>query len=297
MQASYTALTHAGATPYVLVSDLSCASAALAFFMHRSWCSLHVRCLSMQAPSHLVASLINLTKPLPTRIFTVSFGCRCFIWPRLPVNSADSVVALSNSSYHLFAQSMLTLVQASSFLTIWFTSLPVASDPTLSTKDRPSTQETFSLTDLMSHDVSIAMTIGDIGEPCGMPASTRCLCITLPSITISTLWSVRERAFHRMRSLCIPLPLIVWISLPLHTLRKAALMFIGTLPAMWASLQAVCALSTMIAAASIDDRLFLLPYWPLLSSPLLEASSASCSATTISTTCPCSLVEKRSDLH
>jgi len=141
----------------------------------------------------------------------------------------------------------------------------------------------------MSPDVQIAMRIGDTGELCGMPGSTGCLSITLPAISISTVSSVRTLAIHRMRSPSIPLPIIVWISLPLPMLGKAVLMSIRCMPVMWSSLPAACALSTTIAAGSIADRLFVLPYLLLLSSPLLSASSASSSATTFSTTLPMQL--------
>jgi len=67
--ATWTARTLSGTTPYVLVSDRSLASAALAFFMHRLWCSLNVRCASIQTPSQRVACALNRMDPFPTLIF------------------------------------------------------------------------------------------------------------------------------------------------------------------------------------------------------------------------------------
>jgi hypothetical protein len=114
----------------------------------------------------------------------------------------------------------------------------------------------------------------------------------LPSITISTVWSESKLAVQCMRSPSIPLPLIVWISLPLPMLGKAPLMSIRSTPAMCLSHQAACALLTVIAATSTADRQFLLPNWPSLSCPLLSASSAISSATTFSTTCPMQLAKE-----
>ena len=48
------ALTLAGTTPYDSVGDRSHASAALAFFMNKLWCSLNVRCASSRMPSERV---------------------------------------------------------------------------------------------------------------------------------------------------------------------------------------------------------------------------------------------------
>jgi hypothetical protein len=46
--ATWMARTLSGTMPYVLVCHRSLASAALAFLMHRLWCSLNVRCASIQ---------------------------------------------------------------------------------------------------------------------------------------------------------------------------------------------------------------------------------------------------------
>ena len=105
--ATWTVLTLSGTTPYVFVRVQSLASAALASFMHRLWCSLSVRRTSIQTPSEHVACLLNRIKPSPTLIFAVSFGRRCFLWPRLHVNSAASVFAVSNCSPRLLHPSTL----------------------------------------------------------------------------------------------------------------------------------------------------------------------------------------------
>jgi len=131
--------------------------------------------------------------------------------------------------------------------------------------------------------------IRDTSDPYGVSAFTVCLSITLPSITVSTVQSVRQHAMHRMRSPSIPLPNIRWITHLLSLVWDGALMFIRSIPAMWPSLQAECALSIMIAATSIADRSFLLSYWPSPSSPLLPASSASSFGTTFSTNFPIQL--------
>jgi hypothetical protein len=44
------------------------------------------------------------------------------------------------------------------------------------------------------------MRIGDTGEPCRTPASTGCLSLALPSITISTVLFYRKLSVHRIRS-------------------------------------------------------------------------------------------------
>jgi len=48
------ALTLSGTTPYVIVRVWSLASAALAFFIHRLWCSLNIRCVSTQTPTQVM---------------------------------------------------------------------------------------------------------------------------------------------------------------------------------------------------------------------------------------------------
>jgi len=133
--ATGTARTISGTTLYVLVSDRSLASAGLAFFMHRLWCSLNVRCAFIQTPSKHVACALNRMDLLPSLIFAVSFGWWCFLWPRVRVNSAASVFAVSNCSPRLLAHSMLFAAHLSSIETTWLTALPVATQPRLSTKD------------------------------------------------------------------------------------------------------------------------------------------------------------------
>jgi len=201
-----------------------------------------------------------VTTPFQTLIFAVSFGYRCFLWPHLRVTRAASVFAVSNSNSCLSADWMLSQAQASSFLMIWFMSLPDTTHPTLSTKDRPSTPQTISSTQVISPEVLITKRIRDTGEPCGIPASTGSLSITLPSITISTVQSDRQLAIHCLRSLSILLPLNGMISLPLPTVGKAALISIRSMLAMLPCFQAGCALSTLIATTSNADHVFLLPY-------------------------------------
>ena len=126
LHATWTDLTLSGTTPYVLVSVQSLASAALAFFMHRLCCSLNIRCASIQMPSQHVACVLNCMNLFPTLIFAVSFGRRCFLWPRLRVNCAASDFAVSNCSPRLLAHSMLFAAHLSSIVTTWLPSLPVA---------------------------------------------------------------------------------------------------------------------------------------------------------------------------
>jgi len=140
-------LKHAGMTPCIPVSNWSWASVALAFFMHQLWCFFNVQWGSIHISSHLVASLLYLTKPFPSHIFAFSFRCSCPLWPLQLVKIVASVVAVSNSSSCLSGWSMLTLGQASCILTSWCSSLPVVTHPTLSMKDRPLTPEIRSSTD------------------------------------------------------------------------------------------------------------------------------------------------------
>jgi len=58
---------------------------------------------------------------------------------------------------------------------------------------------------------------------------------------------------------------------------------------MWPFVQAACALSTMMAAASMADRPFLLQNCLSLSSPVQSALSDSSSVATFSTTVPMQL--------
>jgi len=123
MQATCMALILSATTPYVLVRIWGIACAALSFFMHPLWCSLNVSCATIQMQSHPVACLLNRTNQCRTFSFAVSFGRRCFLWPRLPANSAASVFAVSNCSPPLLAHSMLFAVHLSSIVTTLLTSL------------------------------------------------------------------------------------------------------------------------------------------------------------------------------
>jgi len=222
--ATRTALTVSGTTPYVLVRVRSLASAALALVMHRLWCSLNVRCASIHTPSQRVACALNHTDSFPTLIFAVCVGRRYFWWPRLRVNSAASVFAVSKCSPRLLAHSMLFSAHLGSIEMTWLTSLPVATQPRSSTTDSPSAADTCSSTHLISPVVQIAKRIGDTGEPRGTPASTGYHSIALPSITISTVLSNRKLSVHRIRSPSICLSFIKLTNLRLATLGKAALM-------------------------------------------------------------------------
>jgi hypothetical protein len=126
MHATSTARMLSGTMPYYLVSDWSLASAALTFFMHRLWCSLNVRYPSIQMPIQRVACVLNRIDPLPTLIFAVSCGRRWFLWPRLRVNRAASIFAVSNCSPRLLTHSMHFAPHLSSIDTTWLTSRPVA---------------------------------------------------------------------------------------------------------------------------------------------------------------------------
>ena len=59
------------------------------------------------------------------------------MWPRLRVNGAASVYAVSNCSPCLLAHSMLFPAHLSSIVMTWLTSLPVATQPRSLTKDNP----------------------------------------------------------------------------------------------------------------------------------------------------------------
>jgi len=218
----YTTLPHSCMTPCVSVSDCHHASVAFPLIMYQWWCSLNVRWACIRNPSHLVASLLHLMKQCPTPIFAVNFGRWCMVWPCLQVKHATSVSVPLNSIYCLSAQSMLTLAQTSSFLKTWFMLLPVATCPTSSAKAWPSTSEIHSDIHLMSPDVFIATRSEDTCEPCGIVASTGCLFVTLPSVTLSTVRSLNNLAIQLMRSPFIPFPVNVQICHPLPTLGKAA---------------------------------------------------------------------------
>jgi len=126
MYVSWTALMLSGTTPYVLVRVWSLASAAVAFFMHRLWCSLSVRSDSIQTPRQHVSSVLNCMKQSPTHILAVSFCWRCLLWPYVRVNSAASIFAVSNCSPRLVAYSRFFAAHFSSIVTTGLTSLPVA---------------------------------------------------------------------------------------------------------------------------------------------------------------------------
>jgi hypothetical protein len=107
---TWTALTLSGPTLYVLVMVRSLTSAALAFFMHQLWCSLNC---------------------------AVSFTRRCLLWPRLRVNGAASVIAVSKCSSRLLAHSKLFDAHHTSIEMTWLTSLLIATQPRSSTEDSP----------------------------------------------------------------------------------------------------------------------------------------------------------------
>jgi hypothetical protein len=116
-QATWTAPMLAGTTSYVFVRVQSLTSAAQAIFMHRLWCSLNIRCASIQTPSQRIASLLNNLNPFLTFIFAVSFGQRYVFWPQLHINSATSAFARSNCSPPPLADSILMSAHRSSFMT------------------------------------------------------------------------------------------------------------------------------------------------------------------------------------
>jgi len=191
--ATGTAQTLSGTTPYILVRVRSLASTALALFMHQLWCSSSVRCASIQTPNQRVARLLNGMKQSPTLIFPVSFGRRCVLWPRLRVNSAASIFAVSNCSPRRLAHTMLFAVHLSCIVMTWLRSHPVASQPISSTKGNPS-GDAYSSTLLISPEVLIAKRMVIQASP----ASTGCLSMALPSITISTVRSERKLSVHHM---------------------------------------------------------------------------------------------------
>ena len=151
--AIWTALTVSGRMPYILVRVRSLASAALAFFMHRLCCSLNVRCASIQIASHHVACVLNRTNPCPTLIVAARFGWRGFLWPRLPVNSAAMVFAVSNCSPHLLPHAILFAAHLARIETTWLTLLPVTTQPRSSTTDSPSASDKSCSTHLISPEV------------------------------------------------------------------------------------------------------------------------------------------------
>jgi len=190
--ATWAALALSETTPYVLVRVRSMGSAALALSMHRVWCSLNLRCASNHTPSECVAHALTRTDSFPTLIVALSVAQRCFLWPHQCVNSAASVLAVSNCSPCLLTHSMLFAQHLASIETSLLTSLPVATQPRSSTQDSPSASDRYSSTHLISPEVKIAKRIGDTGEACGTPASTVCHSMALTSMIIYTVLSSRD---------------------------------------------------------------------------------------------------------
>lgn len=165
----------------------------------------------------------------------------------------------------------------------------IATNSMSSMQDSPSTPWTVSATHYISRAVSIAMRIGNAGEPCGTPVSTGFLCRTLPSITMSTGRSQRKLSVHHIMSPPIYLAFIAWISLHLAMLETTALMAIRSTTVILSSFHALGPLSTMIAAASTADLIFLLSNWLSLGSALLSTSSDNHYVTGFSQTHPMQL--------
>ena len=105
--ATWITLTFSGTMPYLSVRVRSLPSAALACFIPQLCCSLNVKSASIQMPRQRVAWVLNFMTPLPTLLFAVSDARRCFLWPRLRVNRAPYILAVSNCSPRLLPQSML----------------------------------------------------------------------------------------------------------------------------------------------------------------------------------------------
>ena len=203
--ATWTALALSETMLYVFVRVWSMASAAVALSMHRVWCSLNLRCASNHTPSECVTRALTRMDLFPTLLFAPSLAQRCFLWPRQCVNSAASVLAVSNCSPCLLTHSMLFAPHPSSIETSSLTSLPVATQPMSSTKDSPLASDRYSSTHLISPEVKIAKRIGDTGEPCGTPASTVCHSMALTSMIIYTVLSSRE-ALRQLYMVSIHLP-------------------------------------------------------------------------------------------
>jgi hypothetical protein len=84
--ATWPALTMAGTITYIVVSVRTLPSADLAFFIHRLFRSLNVRCASFLIPSKHVTCVLSYTNLLRTVISAVSFGLRCIQGPLLRLN-------------------------------------------------------------------------------------------------------------------------------------------------------------------------------------------------------------------
>jgi len=219
------------------VTVQSLASAALAFSIHPLWCSLSIKCAFSYTPRQRVACLLNHMKPSLTHIFALSFGRCDFLWPRLCVNSAAPVFVVSNCSPRLLAQLILFAAHLSCIVVTWLIWLPVATQPRLSTKANPLADK-YSSTHYISPEVQIAKRIDDTGDPCVTPASTGCLSMALPWITIPIVLSERMLAVHHIRSPSICLTFITVTSLPFSTLGEAAWMSMRSTPVMWPFFQA-----------------------------------------------------------
>jgi hypothetical protein len=179
---------------------------------------------------------------------------------------------------------MVFAAHLSCILMTWLTLQPVGTQPRSSHLDTPSPCDTYSSKHLISPQVQIAKRIGDTGELCGTPASTRYLSIELSSIIISTALFERKLSVHRICSPSICLTFIQLTCHPFTTLEKAALISMRSTPVMWPFFQAAWAVLTMMAAASMADRPFVRLNCPSLSSPRHYTCSDISPVTTFSTT-------------
>jgi len=137
----------------VLVIVRSLASAALALCIHQSCPSLNVRCASIYTPSEHVTCLLDRMKLFLTVSFAVSLAQRCFLWPRLHLNSAASFIAVSNISPHLLAHSIHFATYLSGIVLTLLILLPINAKPRLSTFDSPSAGDRYSSSNLITPDV------------------------------------------------------------------------------------------------------------------------------------------------
>jgi hypothetical protein len=153
----------------------------------------------------------------------------------------------------------------------WWTSLPVATQPRLSPNGSPPAADTYFSTRIYSPELEIAKRIGDIGEPCWTPASTRCLSVAFPSITISTVLYDKKLTIPRTRTLSISLTVIKLTNRPFAMLGKAVSMSIRSTPVLWPFVQSASDLSTIMAAALMAGCPFLLRNCPSLGRPLFLA--------------------------
>jgi len=176
--------------------------------------------------------LLNHKNPFLKFIFAVSLAQRSFLWPCLHANRPSSVVAISNCTPTLLAHSMVIPAHLSSMVMTWLTSLPVALQPTFSTKDCR-LAETYLATTVISTEVKITERIGDNAEPSCAAASTGCLSIALSSIIISKFLAESVVSIHHIRSRSISLILIQLTSLPVHMLGKAAIMSMTGMSVVW----------------------------------------------------------------